>query len=283
LLRAPTLTLAAVILVTACVLGGCGGGSTPLRRVVDAANSTRALSGTSYDLALQGQRLTAPPTDLPGGTAAYDLAAGIGYEALTVNRPGGGKRTIFLDFVPGAVLVAPWPTPPGLLPPGKTWISVGFTGPGAPRPGDALPAQLEGLSPELALDEIAWGARAASSLGTRTVNHVPMQEYRVEVDLAKALAAARKRRREAVAAAIAGELRAVPSARASVEVWVTGPGHVGKITKAVPGTGLGRATFSFTSFDAQFKRNRPRAAQTVALASIAKPSSHALWVIATSS
>src|SRR5262249_48041927 len=145
---------------------------------------------TSYYLTLEGQRLSGPSVELPVGKAAYDLHAGVGYEALTVLGHGGARRTIYLDFLPAGVLVAPWPTPAGLLPPGKPWTAVACGGRGAPGVGAPLPAQLEGLAPELALDEIAWGARSATSLGTRTVNHVPMHEYRVSVDLSKALAAA---------------------------------------------------------------------------------------------
>jgi hypothetical protein len=269
-----------VLAVVAAVLAGCGGGGSPLTHVVDAANSTRALSGTGYALTLEGQHLTRAPIDLPGGTAAYDLTTGVGYEALAVNGPV--KRTLFLDFVPGGVYVAPWPTPKGLVPPGKIWLSVPFTGPKAPRPSDALPVQLEGLSPELALDEIAWGARDATSMGTHTVNHVPMHEYRVTVDLAKALAAAKKSGRPGIAAAIASQRHLAPSGRVTADVWVTGEGHIARIEQAIPGSKLGQTTFSFTSFHSRFKRPRPPASKTVPLASIAEPSSRALWAIATS-
>jgi hypothetical protein len=276
----PRVGAAFVLVLVVAVLAGCGGGGSPLTRVVDAANSTRALSGTGYAVTLEGQHLTRAPTDLPGGKAAYDLASGIGYVALAVNGPV--KKTLYLDFVPGAVYVAPWPTPKGLLPPGKIWISVPFTGRKAPRPGDALALQLEGLSPELALDEIAWGAREASSLGTHTVNHVPMHEYAVSVDLAKALAVAKRSGRPGIAAAIASQRRAAPSGQVSADVWLTGEGHIGKIEQAIPGSKLGQTTFSFTSFHARFKRPRPPRSVTVPLASIAEPSSRALWVIATS-
>jgi hypothetical protein len=262
-------------------IASCGGGGNPLGQVVDAANATRALSGTSYYLTLAGERLGTSSVRLPTGKAAYDFRAGVGYEALTVQPHSGDTRTIYLDFLPAGVFVAPWPTPSGLLPPGKIWIAVPFAGAGAPRPTDPLPAQLEGLSPELALDEIAWGARSASSLGTRTVNHVPMHEYLVSVDLAKARSSAQRAGKRAIAAAIASELRASPTGRAAIKVWVTGPGHIGKIEATPPGTRLGRATFQFTSFDARFNRTPPRASQSVPLGKISEPSSRSLWTIAT--
>jgi hypothetical protein len=273
----------ALLAIVAAALAGCGGGGSALNQVVDAANRTRSLSQTSYLLTLERQRLTAPTVEIIGGKAAYDLRAGVGYEALTVRRAAPGKHTIYLDFVPGKVFVAPWPTPAGLLPPGRIWISVPLAGPAAPGHGDPLAAQLEGLSPELALDEIAWGARSASSLGTPTVDHVPMHEFRVSVDLAKALAGAKRAGRPAIAAAIARELDAEPSRRTSFTVWVTGPGHIAKVETEPPSrTRLGKTVFRFTSFNAQFNRNAPRASQTAPLASIASPTSHALWAIATS-
>jgi hypothetical protein len=275
--------VASFVGILALALAGCGSGGNALKQVVDAANNTRSLSRTSYLLTLEGQRLSVPPVAVSAGKAAYDLKAGVGYEALTVKRPGPGKHTIYLDFVPTGVFVAPWPTPAGLLPPGRIWISVGLAGDRAPGADNPLPAQLEGLSPELPLDEIAWGARSATSIGTPTVNHVPMHSYRVSVDLAKALSVAKGAGRRAIAAAIESQLHATPSGRTAITVFVTGPGHIGRIeTAPSPVTRLGKPTFQFTSFDAQFNRARPRASQTVPLASISTPSSDALWTIATS-
>src|SRR5262249_15166981 len=140
-----------------------------------------------------------------------------------------------------AVYLAPWPTPAGVLPPGKIWISVAFAGHGAAA-NRVLAAQLEGLAAELPLEEVAWGAHAASHVGTRVVGHVPLEEYRVSVDLAKAGAAARRHGRIAVAAAIESQRRAVPAGRLSFTVLVTGAGHVARIDGAVPGSGLGTAS-----------------------------------------
>jgi hypothetical protein len=265
-----------LVLVTAAMCG-CGATGDPRTQAVDAAKSTLNLSGTSYDVLLTGQRLSGPSVELPGGKAAYDLRAGVGYEALTMQRRGGSNEKLFLDFVPTGVAVAPWPTPAGILPAGKIWVSVGLTGKGAPAQGDLLPAQLEELSPELALDEIAWGATSVTSLGTPTINHVPMHEYRVTIDLAKALAAAAKSRKPAIAAAIASERHAFPSGRKTVDIWVTGAGHVGKIELTIPRTKLPKVDFQFTSFHAQFKRATPPASQSIPISAIGEPSSSTLW------
>jgi len=270
----------AVVLAVAIMLCGCGASPDPLREVVGAAKKTLALSGVSYIVTLDGPHLFGPSIETAGGRAAYDFRAGIGYEALTMQKREGGKRTVYVDFLPAAVYVAPWPTPAGLLPTGKIWIAVAFTGPEA-RANRPLAPQLEGLAPELPLEEIAWGARNASHVGTRVVRHVPMEEYRVSVDLAKALSTARRAGRVAVAAAIESELRAARSGRVSLDVLVTGAGHIAKIEATVPGSGLGPASISFTSFHAQFNRNPPRLAQAVPLASITEP--RFLWTIATRS
>jgi hypothetical protein len=267
----------AVVLAVALTLCGCGASPDPLHEVAGAAKKTLALSGVSYIVTLDGPGLFGPSIETVGGRAAYDLRAGLGYEALTVQRRNGDKQTVYVDFLPAAVYVAPWPTPAGLLPAGKIWITVGFAGPEA-RANRPLASQLQGLAPELPLEEIAWGARAASHIGTRVVRHVPMEAYRVSVDLAKALSTARRAGRIAVAAAIESELRAVRSGRVSLDILVTGAGHIAKIDATVPRSGLGTASFSFTSFHAQFNRNPPRQAQAVPLASITEP--RFLWSIA---
>jgi hypothetical protein len=263
--------------VTIAATAGCGASPDPLQQVVGAAKKTLALPGVSYDVTFDGSRLFGPSVDLLGGRAAYDFTTGVGYEALTLRYRTGGNRKLYLDYLPAAVYLAPWPTPAGLLPAGKIWISVAFTGAGAAanRP---LAAQVEGLAAELPLEEVAWGARTASHVGTRVVRHVPMEEYRVSVDLAKALSATRRKGRVAAAAAIEGELRAARSGRLSFTVLVTGAGHVATIEKAIPGSGLGTASFSFSSFHAQFNRSRPRPSQTVPLASITE--ARFLWKIA---
>ena len=76
-----------------------------------------------------------------------------------------------------------------------------------------------------------------------------MAEYRVSVDLATALSAARRRRQGGMAAAIEEELHASRSKRLEIAVWVSGPGYVGKIAADVPGSGLGTTSFllSFTA------------------------------------
>src|SRR5205823_5428424 len=100
--------LAVVLAVAAVALCGCGASPDPLHEVVGAATKTLALSNVSYYVTLDEPRLFGPSLEVPGGRAAYDFRAGVGYEALTLQRRNGEKRTVYLDFLPAAVYVAPW-------------------------------------------------------------------------------------------------------------------------------------------------------------------------------
>jgi hypothetical protein len=247
--------------------------------VTGAASKTLAVQWARYELALERPRLFASPITVQGGRAASDFRAGLDYEFLQLKLPAGSYQTLFFDLEPTTFLLAPSPAPAGALPSGKVWISVALTGPGANR---ALAAQAEGLAPVLLLDEVLWGTLSASSLGARVVESVPMDEYRVSVDLAKALSAARSARRAGIAAAIEQELDASPSGRVSILVWVSGPGYVGKIESAEPGSSLGTVSFWFLSYTRPYTGTVPPASQIVPLASLAR-NGRSLWAIATGS
>ncbi len=266
-----------VLVALAIVLGGCGASVDPLHEAVQATAKTLALPGTTYTVTFGGPRPFHGAVNVLGGRAAYDFRAGLGYEALSLVAKDGSSRTLYLDFLPAAAYLAPSPAPAGVFPPGKSWISVPLGAKSATR--GALAAQLAGLAPELLLDEIVWGARSASPAGSSVVGHVPMSRYLVSVDLAKALTAARRAGRPALAAAIVDELHASRSGRVELEVWVNGPGYVGKIKGPVPGSGLGTPTFAFSSFTAKFTPSQLPASATVALDSL-RPSSRSLWAIA---
>lgn len=268
-----------VVVAAAVGLCGCGASGTPLRNVRDAVTKTLAVTWARYELALERPHLFAAPITVQGGRAAYDFRTGLGYEFLQLQLRHRSYQTLFCDLEPAKFLLAPSPAPPGVLPAGKSWISVPLTGPGADR---VLAAQAEGLAPALLLDEVAWGERSASSAGTRVVESVPMDEYRVSVDLASALKAARMARRGAIAATIEQELQASRSGQLSIVVWVSGPGYVGKIESAVPGSELGTASFLFSSYTKRYTGSTPPASQIVPLASLAR-GRRSLWGIATGS
>ena len=267
------------VAIALCGCGGTTGGRDALHRTVAAVAKTRALPWVRCTLALEEPDLFGPSITVLGARTAFNLRAGVGYAALALRKRGGASQILYVDLTPAGFLLLPSPPPSGLLPAGKAWISVGLPGSAANGP---LAAQVEGLGPELPLDEIAWGARSATRVGTRVVGHVPMDEYRVSVDLRRALSAARKARRVGIAAAIRDEIRATPSARVPVTIWVDGPGYVGKVAEAVPGSGLGTASCAFTNLGRTYTGTRPPSSETVPLASVA-PEGHSVWAIATGS
>jgi hypothetical protein len=249
----------AVLALAAPALGGCGGSSGhPLREVTGAASKTLAVRWARYELT-------------QGGRAAHDFQTGLDYAFLQLQLRTGSYETLLFDLQPSMLLVSPPPLAAGTLPAGKVWISAPLTG--------RLAAQAEGLAPVLALEEVVWGARSASSLGARVIQGVPMQEYRVSVNLARALSAARRGRRAAIAAAIEQELAASHSGQVSIAVWISGPGYVGKIETAVPGSGLGTVSFWFLSYTRPYTGVGPPASQIVPLASLAR-GGRSLWAIA---
>jgi hypothetical protein len=249
-----------------------------LQQAVGAAAKTLASSGVNYSLTLERSHLFGTSRPVPA-LALYDLQRGIGYAKLV---PGGASagtsRALYLFFLPTRLYLAQLPPPRGVLPPGKIWVAVALTG---GRTNDAFAAQAEGLTPLLALDEVAWGARAATLVGQPVVDHVPLNEYRITISLTRALAAARRAGAPAVSAAIAREAAARSGRGAhtlDVLAWVDGPGYVEKLETGVPGSGLGTASFSLTGFGVSVPRNPPLPSQTIPLSALRSGSSP--WALA---
>ena len=186
-------------------LAGCGASPSALQSVGAAARTTLA-QGIELTLTLHGASLSGTPAGTVLGAAAFALPRGEGLEAVDLPAGAGGSAPrAHLVFLPDGVEVAPALT--ALLPPGRSWIDAPLAGPGAvPVPG--LAALLEGLNPQLLLDEVAWGAVSASALGQQVIAHVPYSRYRVVVDLAKALTGARGPAADAMRAALRDELAA---------------------------------------------------------------------------
>lgn len=264
--RWPLLALAAL------VLAGCGSGTggTSTGSVTGAARRTLALSWGRYDLTFAHPTLFEPSIRVVGGRAAFNFTDRLAYETIDLER-AGASQLLWLDLTPTTLLVDPQPPPSGLLPAGKIWISVDS------------PAQAAGLTPELALDEIAWAARTATHIGSSvSSDHVPQDEYRVTVDLDKALVAATKANLADIASAIDGELQASKSSTLSLSVWVNGPGYVSRIDETVPGSRFGAISLVFTSFRLRYTGTLPPLSQEVPLSSL-KPSGRSVWAVATGS
>jgi hypothetical protein len=247
--------------------------------VVGAARKTAALSWVRYQIRFMQSHLFPAPVRVMGARGAYDYRTGFDYVFINARTSGGGSQNVFVDSSPNQIVVAPYPAPAGLLPAGKTWISAPVQG---HKAAGTLAAQVAGLGPRLAVDEIRWGTRTASALGTRAVGHVPMDEYRVSVDLRTAHSAAARHGDAAVAAAIEHELRSSRSGRVKLDVWVNGPGYISQIFERVPGSGLGGTSLSFTSYSEPYTGAFPPPAETVALTSL-RPGRRSVWALAAGS
>src|SRR5581483_9926725 len=271
-----TFTRWLVLPVVAFALAGCGGGGDPRGQVVGAAGKTLALPWVRYELTFDAPQLFGSSVALEGGRGAFNVKDRLAYGFLDVQKQQSGAQTLWFDVTPTAFLVDPEPAPAGALPAGKVWISVDLSA------ADGGAQQAEGLAPGLPLDEIAWGARAVTHGGSSVVGNVPMDEFRVTVDLTKALLAATKAGRASIAAAIDSELRAAGSSSVQLSVWVNGPGFVGRIDEPIPGSRLGTVSLIFTSFTRPYTGTLPPSAQIVPLASLS-PGDRSVWAVATGS
>ncbi len=265
-----------VLAVSALALSACGSASDPAGTAVGAAHKTAALSWVRYQIRFTGSHLFPPATAVTGARGAFDFRTGVNYAFIGVRRRAGDSANVFVDSSAKAFAVAPSPAPVGLLPAGKSWISAPFPG---RQDAGPLVAQVEGLGPLLALDEIKWGTQTAASLGTRAVGHVPMSEYAVSVDLTQAHSAAISHGDTAVAAAIERELRSSRSGRLKIDVWVNGPGYVAKMSGPVPGSGLGTTSLTFSSYMEPYGGSFPPPSEITSLASL-NPGRRSIWTVA---
>ncbi len=250
------LSLLAVV-ATTFALGGCGGGSSDALPAVAGATKTTMAQPLVSDLTLHGVKLLGTVRSTVIGRGAFAFDTGVGYERIDLpgeRVKGTGPREYF-DLLPTAFYFGR-ATATGTLVPynGKSWVAPAVVGPASvdsvvPR----FVLQVEALGPQLLLDELEWGAAAAAQMGTQVVNHVPLAEYRVSVNLKQALSKATG----AIQAAIEDELAANGASTVSILVWVDGPGHVAKLQATVPGSGLGTVTMALSNFGVKITAGLP--------------------------
>jgi hypothetical protein len=265
-------------------LAGCGGGTNPLHAVRTAATNTLSLT-TQSTLALTGARLFGGTPGTIIGRAQYSFPKGLGYAALQV--PALGRRAsgpAYLVFLPRQL----WSKPvvSRTLPQGRLWITAAFTGAsssGSTTPSVAL--ALEGLNPQLLLEEIATGAVAASSSGHGVTNHVPFTEYVVSVDLARSLAAPATT--GALRAAMQQELSALRAGRGAnagsrvrIVARVDGAGRIAELQASLPGSQLGTVRIALRTFGSTIPLSLPLPSETVDIAALrgARGVATARWV-----
>jgi hypothetical protein len=194
---------------------------------------------------------------------------GSGYGALDLDGlPHGRGGTAYLLFVPGTLYVSPAPTSSLSLPKGKSVVAVSLDD-ATDRAFPGFVEQAQALDPRFLLDELAWGATAATDHGGQVILHRPLTRYTVSVDLARAAAKA-----DSAAARIAIRAeRAALGAHASpvirMTVWLEGTGHVARVQAPVPGSGFGRVLVSIDGFGQPIKSTHPTPSELVPLTQLA--------------
>jgi hypothetical protein len=254
----PKLPLPFVALVAITfALAGCGGGSSDALHAVATATKATMSQTLVSDLTLHGAKLLGTVRETVVGRGAFAFDTGIGYERIDL--PGEAVQGVgpreYLDLLP-TKLYFERATATGsvVLYNGKGWVAPAIAGPVSV---DALVPrfvlQVQALSPQLLLDELEWGAVAATHIGSPVVNHVPQAKYRVSVDLKQALAKATG----VTQTAIKDELAANGSSTVSMLVWVDGPGHIVDLQQAVPGAGLGTVSMALSNFGVKIPGSLP--------------------------
>jgi hypothetical protein len=272
LMRRHLLFRGAVLAGVAVVLAGCGGSSDPLRAVLGAATTTLSQSADA-NVTLSDASLFGGTSRSVVGRAAFVFPTGLGYEAIQVPKlRGRASGTAYLAYLGRRVWVEPLVQT--ALPQGRLWISTTFSRSGSLEARfPTLALVLEGLNPELLLEEIIWGAVAASSLGQRVVAHVPFTEYSVTVDLRRAISRATGPTAVALSSAMREELAALRSSRArrgssavAIAIWVDGPGRLVQLQASLPGSGLGTVLMALSNVGTAIATNLPTASMSADIA-----------------
>jgi hypothetical protein len=279
-LRGPSRRLLAIVVAAGVVCAaGCGGAGDAKNKVVSAATTTLSQNAAS-SLTIHGGALFAgAPTKTAFARAGSLFPRALGYEAIDVpdlEHQQGGR--VYLVFLPAAVYISPSSEARAVLPSGKSWVSVPIN----PSVDVVFPhsvEQLEGLNPQLLLDEIAWGTVRASAAGQVVVNHIPYQKYGVLVSLPRALAGAKGPGKQAMRLALQIQIAALRSSRPSdpatvpITVWLDGPGHLAQLRGVVPGSGLGTVGITLSGFGAPIRPTMPAAASLVPVTDLPRPAS----------
>jgi hypothetical protein len=279
-----------VAIVVTFTLAGCGANPDALHTAVAAA--TRTLSGTAVsDVTLRGVNVFGKARATVFAKGAFVFRTGLGYERIdlpAVKRQGAARA--YLVFLPTQFYFERRSSAGTVLYNGKSWVSAALTGAEsvhtiAPR----FVEQVESLTPQLLLDEIVWGGEAASHVGEPVVNHVPLSEYRVTVNLKRALSAATGPSSGAMRVAIEEELAALRVSRAPsrspsvpVTVWVDGPGRVVRLQAALPGSGVGTISMSLSGFDVKLATSLPPPSQVLDITALTPSGGRTLrllWVL----
>ena len=267
-------------------LAGCGGSSDALTEVSTAVDTSLAHTFSARLTLTGAEALGAKPNEVLHASGIFDVGRGLAYERVDLPGPLDQNKLPprdFLVFLPTKIFL--YPTPQRALPAGTSVISVRLADPESAGAGATrFVAQAMALNPVLLLDEIAAGGTAAARTGSEVVNHVPFIDYRVTIDLRRALDRVHGPFARAERLAIRQELAALIPGHSVVQVAVRndGAGFVRELHATFPGSKLGKLALDLHGYGATFKPSYPTAAQVVSLTSLAGAwswSPHWPWVL----
>ncbi len=219
------------------------------------------------DVTLQRVNALGAPRRSLHGRGAVVFDKGVGYERLDLpafkQQPAAQE---FVDLLPQSVYFLRRVAAGTVAYNGKSWVSATLTGSGSvdgivPR----FVLQVESLTPQFLLDEIVWGGKSAVHVGNPVIDHVPLSEYRVTIDLKRALSAATGPSAGAMRLAIKDELAAAGSRPTMITVWVDGPGRAHRLRASVPGSGIGTTSMLLNGYGATLDANLPPPSQILSI------------------
>jgi hypothetical protein len=204
------------------------------------------------------------------GSGNFAFAAGRGTEAIDLPElPHQEHGTEHAVFGPGLVYLQPRGTSGRVLPRGKLWLSASLTGSDSVSTNfPSFIGQVEGVNPQLLLDELLWGATSATPTSQQpTVKGLRAQGYTVSVDLPRALAGAGRAGATAFSLAIQQQLTALAGHGGSTSIqmvaWLDRSGRIAELEASPPGAGYATGFFGFSTFGTPVRVDVPPAAQVI--------------------
>lgn len=264
-------------MLAGCGSSGGGGGSLPTVK----AAATKTLAGTAVtNVTLNGTTAFDPIPANVDAKAASSFPEGLGYAAIYLPAARSApEKKWFLVFLPTKVYLTRSPSLAAVLPSGKTWASIDVGSGSIDERSAAFVAQVEGINPQLLLDEIAWGAVSSSPAHDSVIDHVPYSEYVVTVNLKRALSSATGAIRVAIQAQL-DALKATPSSGSrlvQITILTDALERVTRMQAVLPGSKLGAVSMKLVQFGTTVGKSLPPASQVTDLTSVA-PSAPSPWM-----
>jgi hypothetical protein len=255
--------------------GGKSPGGDALRVVRAAAKAT--LAGTAQvEYRLLGAQIFGSSSAPVLGSGRLDFRSATGTETIDLGETGNqepGNESVV--FGPARVYLQPKSAATAVLPKGKTWMAATLAGSESVNtnfPSFAL--QVEGVIPQLLVEQLAHGAVSAAVADTQTIEGRRAHGYDVSIDLSETqkrlTGSAGRFLGQAIQTvlAAAGAVRSPGGGETTIGVWIDGAGHVVRMRAAPPGAGVGTATMTMCCFGSPVRVAAPAASQVIDITSL---------------